>query len=693
MSLSKKYPQILFWKWDDSHIETRNYREKILDICRRSCFDYIYVGTAWCQKGLQSREVRDCIEDAVAYTHELGRKFIFEIDVRPARDVFAAKYPEGITALMLQKDIVLDERGRGTAAFRLSECSDQFGAYMPVGAEVYRVFSFEKSDEFTYVRDTRRDITERVSSIEEGNTLKVRIGEDKEDGNRSALVMALVWYNLPDSGSEDTIRYFDELFSLYQDIPFDGIALDEWGYVAHPGYNFTNSWRMPWYSRSIEKDIFQWMGTDPGLFYLHMYYTPEGEESARIRYINVYHEMIRNHTLKIERYFYAKVKELFGEDAFVGVHPTWYAIAEIDNSPEIYKNGLNWWDVPRDYGFTDEIMLMPVRTALAHKWKSNTWYNMWYSEGTLDKTTYAREIWHNARYGGRVITLGYETRCEEGVQDLIPHGDLEYVSAAEEKIALLNRFQSASVNSSVLIVMGIPAVCNWIGNITGNLLWNTYNSRFNEVFTLARDLWNAGWNCDLVGSYEIEDGDLYLGDKGKAVYGSQEYDCVIFMFPQFSKGKVLDFLVQMGKSQAKSIVIGGCDRDFEGNHVEAFFNGIKDKVDLYLDKRPEIGDLVWQLRKWGIPTNRVPYGSVLQDGSVILTPTGMSESTGNTLEVDFIHAQHHIRAKFQDLLAFKLKKDGKIEKLAASKLEYLYIDDREEIPLDQPRDIVRLQEE
>ena len=144
--------------------------------------------------------------------------------------------------------------------------------------------------------------------------------------------------------------------------------------------------------------------------------------------INCYHAFIRQITINAEQTFYQNVKSTFGSGAFVGVHPTWFAIEETDNTPEVWKNGIDWWGVPRDYGFTDEIMLYPVRLALTHKAEANVFYNMWYGEGAGFLTSFFKEIYRNARYGGRTISLAYECRFERVVQQLCRPGELEAVS-------------------------------------------------------------------------------------------------------------------------------------------------------------------------------------------------------------------------------------------------------------------------
>ena len=45
MKQEKRPPRILYWKWDDSHIDSGSYRAGIDDLCERSCFDTVFICT------------------------------------------------------------------------------------------------------------------------------------------------------------------------------------------------------------------------------------------------------------------------------------------------------------------------------------------------------------------------------------------------------------------------------------------------------------------------------------------------------------------------------------------------------------------------------------------------------------------------------------------------------------------------
>ena len=158
-----------------------------------------------------------------------------------------------------------------------------------------------------------------------------------------------------------------ELFAAYADIPLDGAAVDELSYMTSPFFDFTTGsyqkWdEHPYYSHALDARYQAQYRRSLRLDYLNRFIGNAADPNEQLVSINCYHAFIRQITINAEQTFYQNVKSTFGSGAFVGVHPTWFAIEETDNTPEVWKNGIDWRGVPRDYGFTDEIMLYPVRT-------------------------------------------------------------------------------------------------------------------------------------------------------------------------------------------------------------------------------------------------------------------------------------------------------------------------------------------
>ena len=78
-------------------------------------------------------------------------------------------------------------------------------------------------------------------------------------------------------------------------------------------------------------------------------------------------------------------------------HPTWFP--NPSTREEVFKNGLHWWSCRRDLAQTDEATPFCARTALAKKWHSPLWVNMYY-ERTLEP--YREDLWRHALGGGRI---------------------------------------------------------------------------------------------------------------------------------------------------------------------------------------------------------------------------------------------------------------------------------------------------
>ena len=85
MKQEKRPPRILYWKWDDSHIDSGSYRAGIDDLCERSCFDTVFICTHWCRDGLSTKKTHDAVLDACRLLHARGKKLILEIDARIRR--------------------------------------------------------------------------------------------------------------------------------------------------------------------------------------------------------------------------------------------------------------------------------------------------------------------------------------------------------------------------------------------------------------------------------------------------------------------------------------------------------------------------------------------------------------------------------------------------------------------------------
>lgn len=633
-------PSILYWKWDDDRVRGDGVFAGIEDIAKRSVFSHLYITTHWCHEGIRTDAMFDLVRRATDRIHELGRKIIFEIDARAEKADFCRRYPRDRTGFVYWCRLTPDERGEASKDFSIHSGGvgelflgdRQFGEELLIAAD-------EGGRPQPGVRLLRPN----------GETVRVSLSGGRPGA--PVFVAFVAYYDFPDFFSERFEDYFSDLFDRYAQLPLDGVALDEMGYPWHPDFNFSPSAYETWdngpiYSPGFAREYERRYG-ERYVDSLVARFCGAGQPCVRAT--NRYFELLRAAVVGQERFFYDRAKRCFGPDCFVGVHPTWYAIDEIDNTPEVWKNGIDWWEVPRDYGFTDEIMLMPVRTALAHRAGSPFFYNMWYGEATGDETTFYPELWRNLRYGGRTISLGYECTREKGIVCALGERGLEEVSAIEERIRLLDGEQTAGARSDVLVVVGVEASCNIAANRNKNGRWNAFCSVFQESFILSRDLFLAGYGCDLVGNYEIYNGSLFVNENGYIQYGNQEYRCAIFFGMQYCKPETADFLARARAGKSGVLVIGRADTDFDGLPLS---------LPCDLDRRPENLDLVPFFETYGAQRTRLPCGCVMQDGSLMFTAPAADTPIGNVFSVTCVHAGQRIFLTAEDFCYLKREEGG-----------------------------------
>ncbi len=306
--------------------------------------------------------------------------------------------------------------------------------------------------------------------------------------------------------------------------------------------------------------------------------------------------------------------------------------------------------------------------------------------GSPDVETFWEEAWENLRWGGRTHTLSYECKAEAGlVFELAKPGMLESVSDIEEVVGLANLFQRAPVKSSVAVVMGYPAAINWTVNTNEDGVWNMAEGAFCDAFRTACELFKAGYVCDLISSYEIDDGDLAFRN-GKVVYGSETYDALVYVRPEFSKQSTFRFLETLARSDFPLAVLGACDSDSDGRPAEDTFAAIASRARMAI---PEVdtGAVISALENWGIARNDVPNGCRYQDGSVIVCNKGRV-CRHESIEVSSVAIDsHRVDARCEDAFGIALREDGSIDRVFGGALKEVRIDGEVVLHAQTPSDV------
>lgn len=678
------HPRLIYWKWDDDILEGERLKNKIDELVRRSNFDSVFVAVQWLGKSFMDARLTAAFDKACRMLHAEGRKFMLDLDVRNEVEGFFAKYPGHYAYLLGFHECDLDGAGEGfleVEDLQMMHYNKRSGSS---GIEaIANSWCFNLADEAHFAPSSLCGIKDRTFMEKAGEAKTgIRIKAGEANAGKRALVCSLTRQACPDLFSPKLYEHFAAMFESVKHIPLDGIGVDEWGFdldlkIDEGGCLLDGRIVATEYlpmSRHMADEYKQRTGRELADDLLYLRYLPEGDAPRAYAVVNDYLANIRRKMAENEAWFYDKGKMTFGTDTFIGLHPTWWG-SEEELYLEILKNGFDWWEVKRDYGQTDESILIPIRLALAHKWGSPVWYNMWYSSGTLKLETYFAETWRNARYGGRTHYLAYECPNEGVVLELKQQGMLEEISAMEERLGGLNSFQVAQPDSRVLIIFGMEAVSNWHLSNPGQKQWTSVGALQRDALKFANDLFKGGYLCDIVPSTEVINQDVFINEHDKVSYGTQTYDAVIILFPEFTDVKILDFLRQYTANRGNAVLIGDCRYYADGKEAAGDFAEAVAHVEHHLAKPVEMETVVRILETWGVPRNTYENGCVYQDGSVVFTAQGL-KCKGNRLIVDSVIKGHRVEFEGEDYLGIDLGWDGRVKRVCAGRTDYLRVDGR-----------------
>lgn len=232
MKQENRPPRILYWKWDDSHIDSGSYRAGIDDLCERSCFDTVFICTHWYRDGLSTKKTHDAVLDACRLLHARGKKLILEIDARSEKERFCTAYPEARTGIVYWKELPADAE-HADFSIRQASGADLFAGDRQSGELLLCVYRYRRTEQ-GYEPGTLRELTQDCGLTRTGpDTVRVSLpgGSDAAEHIFAAVVS---WYQANDLASDAHEAFNRELFAAYADIPLDGAAVDELSYMTSP---------------------------------------------------------------------------------------------------------------------------------------------------------------------------------------------------------------------------------------------------------------------------------------------------------------------------------------------------------------------------------------------------------------------------------------------------------------------------
>ena len=538
-------PELGCWFWQEPEFQPDGYKAFIDLVQRHSPYNFLTASLRIPEKELTDADVHAQIMAAAVYAREQGVHLVMDLDVRLARRAFQKAHPDELQEMLLLREVDLSPSRSTEAVVRSLDLSDHYTHrtthYIPLHGDLMRVYTYIRGEDGIKAQ-TLRDITTACTVLAATkDSVRVRIPESGGEQTRACVMVAFT-HLTPDVFAPHLIEFQRRIIEKYAAVPLAGAAKDEWGFP--PCYDGDPQKRQFWFSRHRAQAYAERIGgRDLTADCLLMSFGIKGREAQRRAAINHFMEMSWQRNGELENDFYHTVKEVFGPDAIVATHPTWWPYPDMR---EFKKNGLDWWAATRDWAQTDETTPFAVRTALAKKCGSPVWYNMYYSK---NKTDYERAVWSFALGGGRV---NYHrpwpsTGLWEARKTLL-RGDL---MRAESRVRLLNFISNSPLDSPVAVVFGHACAMNWAG------------PAFNDAgVALADAFWRQGFPADLIPSSEIENGNLIVDDEGWIRYGAQRYAAVVLYHPEFERPSTAAFFNRVATGPTRLFRLGDWTQDF-----------------------------------------------------------------------------------------------------------------------------------
>jgi hypothetical protein len=647
-------PEVVAWFWAEKpEFRPEGYREFIDLIAGHTNFGMLATSLRAPQHEITDAETHNKIKRAVEYGHQRGLKIALDLDVRLARSAFRQRYPDQQQWMLRIRAFPFASSDPTQASVTSQPLADHMtwpeAQYERLSGRilgVYRSMPDPAGMALQSIRDRCRVLEETPERV------TVAAPDEARAAGGEWVVAAAFEYQTPDVFSPQLLDFQREICQQYRDTGLDGgIGADEWGFP--PVFNHGGKDGDFWYSPALAEQYRKAGGGDYVRDCILMALGWGGTYAQRLVAINRYMQLILARNTELEQGFYHHAKEAFGPESFTGTHATWGFMPWGD----AFKNGYDWWGATRDYGQTDEHWPIPVRTALAKKMGGSIWYNQFYAPAP---EPYARELWQDARAGGRVNLhpLWPSAVGAKAYQEIFSSSFMR----AESRVRLLNLIQPAPLDCPVALVFGHTAALNWEGPHFGDL-GEGFAAELGKVFDI---------HADIIPSSEIASGALKLDGNGWLTYGVQRYRAMVFLNPDFEGPETCDFLRRVAQSQTQVFVRDETRRAPDGSvrSVEEVIPGAG------LNPTPAV--VAEFLQNWHSPRHPSPHDLVrLTDGTRLLL-RGEKDPAGDRIDetffIDCRGGLAQITAGDTGVFGIRLGPHGDLQALAASELRYLRIE-------------------
>ncbi len=680
-----RHPQLVYWFWHPDTLSNDQYLRDVENMAANSSFT---MAIATSRENIDPpgmgvdfydfKKMHEPLAQTVRAAHRKNLKIGLQLwefwALTRINDPVTKARPqlpiEQSLALVTEGEIVLDAHGRAEYSVTSTEGRDRDAFH----SEVLKTWAFQKTGEGYYVEDSLADITASVKTVKaDAGSITLSINAPAQLAGRTAYVLAAHYYDYPDLFNSVMTDTFRNALEHYADIPLDGTALDEFGYMMlNPKRE--QPFRDRFYGHAFAAEYKRRTGTVLERALFDMRFAPQGKPEVRIRAINRYFDVMRDGPLRVEKAFYKMSKETFGPKTFAGIHNTYHNGLESD---DLWRVGLNWWTVPREYGQSDENWRMPERMGLIMAHSEPVTFDQKYG-GSLE--FFLEQAFREARFGGRTHYLAWnDTRNGRiNMTEAVAGGKYAAIRDAEQKIRLLNQFDPAAPKLPVLVIFGMPALLNWFPDYEARSAWDLRGKLGIEQKALA--IWDAGYPCALLPSDFIDSGQIAIGAGGCPIINGHRFECMVFLYPQYAKQTTLKFLERFTQQGGKLMLEGESTCDFGGHDISGRFEKLAAQATVR-------GFDVGAISRLGAQINPLTDGAFMEDGSVIFTDF-TSWQTNQVKPFAVKLAGHEFSGSYVGVCALKVDAAGKVEKLACGGFSRLSRDGKTVLSLSNHADVV-----
>lgn len=604
---------------------------RIFELVRDRCDVNVLAYSPRCRLDLSSPEFMRRVKDAVCFFRGSDVDLLIHIDPRLFRNEYLALYPDD--CLHWRQFAVARPELDGTVRFRIEQ--ERMWDHTCYGSK--DLFSWWKPGRIVSCRAVKDGADPSAARIVEAEDVTCATNFVSGivhglDACETLLVEADFPLKEVDPCSPGLLPFVRTMTLRYKVLGIDGIYMDEWGFqkpaaamLDHLAFWYSPHFAREYVARSGGRDL----DRDISLFAL-------GRNTPDVRAaMSAYIRTIYDTCTKIERYYYDLIKEQFGDDSYIGKHPTWWS--ELGNAREVFHNGLDWWAAPRDWANTDENVSVSVATALAKKFGSPFWLNEGY--GTTPGH-YKKTLWRSALCGGRMSWHGitgdkkadylqrkykYSERRYARMADMFPDETLR----AEQILRLLPLVSRAPIDCPVAHIFGYDHFVDWLNPAHGD--WGK---------GIAHGLGQLGYYADAYPASEIDACTFAVDDDGYIRVGRQRYSAAILYNLSVRENAVWKRFTEMHEVKTR-----------------VFVNPKVGDVAAYLDsigamKQTPLGANGF----WGGTVNLLPPsdGVVrLTDGTVAHIKGGHPDFAGDTVEGELVSGGVSVKYKARGLFAVR----------------------------------------